>query len=33
MFTEKQSLLSRLIQNLLLVIYSIFALFPIIWMV
>lgn len=33
MFSEKQTLLSRIIQNLLLVIYSIFALFPIFWMV
>jgi len=33
MFSEKQSIISRIIQNLLLVIYSIFALFPIFWMV
>ena len=33
MFSENQSLLSRLIQNLLLIIYSIFALFPLFWMV
>ncbi|MDD2458584.1 MAG: carbohydrate ABC transporter permease [Eubacteriales bacterium] len=32
MFSENQSLLSRLIQNLLLIIYSIFALFPLFWM-
>jgi multiple sugar transport system permease protein len=33
MFSENQSILSRLIQNLLLIIYSIFALFPLFWMV
>lgn len=33
MFSENQSILSRLIQNLLLIIYSVFALFPLFWMV
>lgn len=33
MFSEKQSLLSRFLQTLLLVIYAIFALFPLLWMV